>query len=132
MAFNTVKFELLRYTRGNDPVDFEYKAGETTTITSKSKTVDLGVTMSDTCSFKEHVRKTAAAGRGKVGFIYRTFKTRKREHILPLYKAIALPILEYCSPLWCLTDSHSMGLIRELENVQRSLTRYIEGMVGLD
>ena len=36
MAFNTGKFELLRYTRGNDPVDFECKAGETTPITSKS------------------------------------------------------------------------------------------------
>ena len=133
MKFNSNKFELIRYTRRtDDSVGFQYKASDASNITRKSQTRDLGVTMSDSGNFKEHVQQSAATGRGKVGFICRTFATRKREHLLPLYKAIALPALEYCSPLWCPSDKNSLGLIRELENVQRSFTRKVEGLDTLD
>ena len=51
--------------------------------------------------------------------------------MLILYKALVLPLLEYCCPLWCPTNQN-IGLIRALENVQRSFTRRIWGVTELN
>ena len=42
-----------------------------------------------------------------------------------LFKSLVLSLVEYCSVLW---SPKSLGLIRELENVQRAYTKSIEGM----
>ena len=131
MKFNSGKFEVMRYAQSGDPIEFEYKTREGTSIARKSETSDLGIIMSDTCKFKEQVRKASAKGRGRAGWICRVFTTRSRMEMLILYKTLVLPHLEYCCPLWCPTDSN-LGLIRELENVQRNFTRRIAGMENLN
>ena len=119
----------MRYTVRQPQVDFEYKTREGTTIDRKNYIVDLGVVMSDTAKFHGQNKKSAANGRGRAGWICRVFNTRGRCEMLTLYKVLVLPLLEYCSPLWSPTE---LGRIRELENVQRSFTRRIDGLEDLN
>ena len=58
----------------------------------------------------------------------RTFKSRKPSVLLPVYKTIIRPLVEYATPVWnpCLKKD-----IADLENVQRAVTKCIAGFRGL-
>ena len=62
---------------------------------------------------------------------FTVFNTCNKCQMLILFKVQALPLLEYCCPLWCSTNQN-VGLIRALENVQRSFTSRIWGMTELN
>ena len=64
-----------------------------------------------------------------MGWIFRVFKTREFTPMLTLYRALVLPILEYCCQLW---HPQALGLIRQVEGVQRSFTYRIDQMRDLD
>ena len=49
--------------------------------------------------------------------------------MLPLFKAMVIPIVEYCCHLW---NPMSVGLIRQLEAVQRHFTSGIMGLEALN
>ena len=55
-------------------------------------------------------------------WILRTFKSRSPEVMKTLWKSLVLPILDYCSQLWC---PISAGQIQQLEQIQQSFTRKI-------
>ena len=56
-------------------------------------------------------------------WILRTFKSRSPELMLTTWKSLVLPILDYCSQLWCPTAN---GEIQKLEKIQQSFTRKIK------
>ena len=56
-------------------------------------------------------------------WILRTFKSRSPELMLTTWKALVLPILDYCSQLWC---PIAKGEIQKLEKIQQSFTRKIK------
>ena len=64
-----------------------------------------------------------------IGWVLRTFATRKAEPRLLLYKIILLPHLEYCCQVWFPV---SLGSIRRLESVQRTFTVRLEGLRDLN
>ena len=51
-------------------------------ITQKESSRDLGVTMSDNCSFDTHIANSIKKSKKMISWILRTFKTRKKEHML--------------------------------------------------
>ena len=63
-----------------------------------------------------------------MSWILRTFDCRDQKSMTTLYKATVLPLLEYCSQLWC---PNRTGDIRKIENIQRNFTSKIEGMYEL-
>ena len=129
MFFNGSKFELLRYSVSGDVVPYTYTSSENSPIPEKNNTTDLGVIMSNTANFKDHIGQVAARGRQRMGWVLRVFMTRDRTPLMALYRAIVLPILEYCCQLWCPT---TVGMIRQLEAVQQIFTSRIAGLAGLD
>ena len=84
--------------------------------------------MSNSCDFNAHIDKTVKTCSRLVGWILRTFTTRDSTTMLTLFKSIVLPILEYACQLW---NSKSLQLVKKLEKVQRSFTKYITGMFDL-
>ena len=48
---------------------------------------------------------------------------------MTLYKSLVIPVLEYCSVLWCPT---STGLVQKLESIQWSFLRKIKGSCKKD
>ena len=129
MCFNGDKFEVLRYSTSGEPVPFLYKTLEGLDIREVTSTVDLGVIMSSSASFSEQVSSASSKARKRMGWILRVFMTRERLPMLTLYKSIVLPLLEYCCQLWC---PSAVGMIQQLESVQRTFTFRIGGLQDSD
>ena len=125
MLLNDVKFELLRH----GIMDYlknatTYKTPTGIDITTKNNVKDLGVIMSDNCMFTEQINLVIEKAKNLTSWIFRAFSTRNFNAMITLYKALVIPVLEYCSVLWCPT---SPGLIQRLEEIQWSFLRKIAG-----
>ena len=121
MLLNDIKFELLRYGINLQlKNETNYQTPSKIQITTKNDVKDLGVIMSNTCLFKNQINKIIEKARNLIAWIFRTFKTRNHSAMTTLYKVLIIPVLEYCSVLWCPT---SPGLIQMLEAIQWSFLR---------
>ena len=102
MTFNNKKLELLRY-GNNESLKEEttYLCPDGSPIPEKSHVRDLGVTMSDTGTFNEHINIMCGKARDMCSWVLRTFKSRSPVTMQTLWKSLVLPILDYCSKLWC-------------------------------
>ena len=130
MELNDDKFEHLRYlpsrSTQND-LTVCYSTNQTP-IEQKTHLRDLGVTMSDNATFKEHIILKATSMRSTMGWILRTFRTREALPLLTLWKALVLSIHDYCSQLW---NPSSVGEIQSLEMVQYHFTKKISSVRDL-
>ena len=125
MDFNSSKFELLRYGHNKDLKEAtSYVSNANTPIEEKAMTKDLGVIMSNTGDFKDHISKVTETFRDLSSWVLRSFKSRSPTLMLQLWKSIVIPHLDYCSQLW---DPHSVGAIQQLEELQKSFVRHITG-----
>ena len=122
-SLNDKKFEGLRLGQ-NEQIKAEthYTTPLGKTIESKKVVKDLGVWLADDCTFNEHINITIAKAKDMISWILRSFKTRKQELMLTLYKMLVLPILEYCSVLWTPLD---VGNIQKLDEIQWTFIRKI-------
>jgi len=124
MAFNNCKFELLRYGPNQGLKDStSYLRIDGEKIEEKTYVSDLGVTMSNTATFTEHINKVAESARDMCSWILRTFKSRSKELMLTTWKSLVLPILDYCSQFWCPTAKRE---IQKLEKIQQNFLRKIK------
>ena len=77
----------------------EYEMGGT--ILSKTvKEKDLGVSMNANMKVSEQCRIAASKGNQVLGIIRRNITYEENSLIVPLYKAIVRPHLEYCIQAW--------------------------------
>jgi len=126
MQFNAVKFELIRYGKNTKLKEStSYVAPNWDLLKEKEHVKDLGITMSNDCSFKVHINNTIESAKRISLWILRTFRTREITPMLTLYKSLVRPILEYCSALWAPV---SKGEIQRLEEIQQSFLRKIKGL----
>lgn len=61
---------------------------------------DLGIIMSDDCKFEEHLDKVAKTVRRKIGWILRTFVTRRTDIMKQLWKTLVQCHIDFCSQLY--------------------------------
>ena len=80
------------------------------------------------CVFINHCVHSSKKGNQKLGMIMRTISSRTREVILPLYKHIVRPNLDYCVPVW---RPHYEKDLNMLEKVQRRVTKLIDELKDL-
>ena len=138
MSFNDTKFELLRYGHNmhlKDSTNYLSNTGQTIlsntgqTIQSKPSTKDLGVTMSSTGEFKEHIANIVGTVRDLTAWILRSFKSRSSHVMLFLWKVIVIPRIDYCSQLWSPAKAY---LINQLEELQKQFIRRINGFKDMN
>lgn len=130
MEFNGGKFEVMRY--GLDEIVklvTSYVTESGSIITQKSELKDLGVMLSDDCTFDVHITKIVTSAKNLTSWILRTFTTRDATTMLMLWKSLVRPVLEYCSVLWCPIKA---GQIQALDALQWSFLRKINGTKDLD
>ena len=126
MELNGDKFEHMHYSPSRQNVTaYHYHSSSGTTITEKSHVKDLGVTMSNTGTFKKHIENMVSNARSQAAWILRTFATRDRMTMLTLWRSLVQCKLEYCSQLW---NPSAKGDIQSIEMVQRSFLRKIHGI----
>ena len=128
MELNGLKFQLLSHGNNND-LKVPYKIDENILLEKSENVVDLGVTLSENATFNCHISNAVASAKRFAGWTMRTFKSRKKEIVLLLYKTYVRPRLEYGCALW---SPHLIKDINSLESVQRSVTSKIEGLESMN
>ena len=84
--------------------------------------VDLGITISDDLKPSTQCFRAAARANRMIGTIKLAFKFLDVRSLSILYKAFVLPLLDYCSVVWC---PYYVKDIEVLERVQRRFTRIL-------
>ena len=131
MTFNSDKFELLRYKSKSSKelqASTSYSSDNGSIIEEKLHVRDLGVTLSNTATFSQHIHEKCIAVKSKISWVLRTFKTREFLHMLTLWKTQIMCHLDYCSQLW---SPKKTGDIQSLELLQKAFVRNIRGMSAL-
>ena len=119
MLFNFGKCKCIHIGHGN--MDEEYKMGDAV-LGRTTQEKDLGVTFSADVKVSEQCGIAALKGNQILGLLRRTIMYKEKQLIVPLYKAIVRPHLEYCIQAWrpyCKKD------IDKLERIQRKATKMI-------
>ena len=119
MLFNFGKCKCLHTGHGNE--DAQYTMGDTV-LNTTSKEKDLGLTISADMKVSEQCGIAAAKGNQILGLIRRNIVYKEKELIIPLYKTIVRPHLEYCIQAW---RPYRKKDIDMLERVQRRATNMI-------
>ena len=125
MLFNFGKCKCLHTGSGNTGENYEMGG----TILSKTvKEKDLGVTMNANMKVSEQCRIAASKGNQVLGMIRRNITYKEKSLIIPLYKAIVRPHLEYCIQAW---NPYLRKDVDMLEKIQRRATKLIPGLRDL-
>ena len=125
MLFNFGKCKCLH--TGHGILDVNYKMGDTvlgTTVKEK----DLGVTISADMKVSEQCGIAASKDNQILGLIRRNITYKGKKLIIPLYKAIVRPHLEYCIQAW---RPYRKKDIDTLERIQRRATKMIQELRNL-
>ena len=120
MLFNYGKCKCLHTGHGNE--DAQYTMGDTV-LNTTVKEKDLGLTISADMKVSEQCAIAAAKGNQILGLIRRNIVYKEKELIIPLYKTIVRPHLEYCIQAWRPYRKKDIDI---LERVQRRATKMIQ------
>ena len=119
ILFNFGKCKCIHIGHGN--MDEEYKMGDAV-LGRTTQEKDLGVTFSADMKVSEQCGIAASKGNQILGLIRRTIMYKEKQLIVPLYKAIVRPHLEYCIQAW---RPYRKKDIDKLERIQRRATKII-------
>lgn len=86
---------------------------------------DLGIMLDSNLSFNQHVDYIVSKAQRLLGFVFRTFRSRNPDTLLPVYKSLIRPMLEYATPVW---NSPAVRHISTLERVQKRFTKRLAGL----
>ena len=106
---------------GHGKLDVNYTMGDTvlgTTVKEK----DLGVTISADMKVSKQCGIAASKGNQILGLIRKSITYKGQNLIIPLYKSIVRPLLEYCIKAW---RPYRKKDIDTLERIQRRATEMI-------
>ena len=85
---------------------------------------DLGVYIDSDLSFNEHVKITINKAKNMCYLIMRTFTYKSPSIMVPLYKSLIRPIIEYGNSVWA---PYKCSVIDDIESIQRYFTKRIIG-----
>ena len=124
MSFNVDKCKVVHV--GHNNSCSKYSLGNTE-LNSAVKETDLGVVIDNTLKFSEQCSTAVKSANRTLGLIKRTIKSRSKDIIVKLYKALVRPKLEYCVQAW---RPFLRKDIDNMERVQRRATRMITECKG--
>ena len=85
MKFNSDEFETIPYGEAVVACNEAYKNPEGEIITSENNVRDFGITCSNNLQFKKHIDEIVSKGKRMPGMLLRTFITRERKTMMPLF-----------------------------------------------
>ena len=130
LGFNCDKCNVLHLGKNNPRYTYTIKNNDKITIMKETTCEkDLGVHIDPELNFNEHILKQTQKARSLSGMIMRTFVNKTRTILVPIYKALIRPVVEYGNPVWC---PYLRKDIDQIEKIQRDFTRNIIGMKDLD
>ena len=130
LKFNKSKCKVLHLGKNNP--NFEYYIGEGTEkikLLPDNSEKDLGVYVDPQLNFEIHINETIKKCRSKSAMILKNITFKTSEILIPLFKAVIRPILEYANVVW---SPQKRKHIDKLEKIQRNFTKCIIGLKDLD
>ena len=119
MLFNFWKYKCIHIRHGN--MDEENKM-EDAVLGRTTQEKYLGVIFSADMKVSEQCGIAASKGNQILGLIRRTITYKEKQQIVPLYKAIVRPHLEYCIQAW---RPYRKNDIDKVERIKRRATKII-------
>ena len=114
MKLNSDRFECMRYGSNKTPQALtHYTTNTGSMIQDKDSVKDLGVTKTNDGTFKKYIQHAVSEAKRQCGWILRTFGT-SIVPMLTLWKSLVQYKVDYCSQLWCPTET---GDIQSIEMV---------------
>jgi len=124
MCFNVDKCKVMHFGSKNARENYSIN----NTVLNKVKDEkDLGVIIQSDIKVSEQCAKVVKTANQVLGMINRNFQNKSKEIIVPLYKSLVRPHLEYCVQAW---RPNLIKDIKLIENVQHRATRMIPELKG--
>ena len=119
MNFNIDKCAVMHI--GHNNIQHAYTIANHELIATEEQR-DLGITITRDLKWQKQSEKSCKTANRVPGFIARNFNYKSKELMLPLYKSIVRPNLEYAVEFW---SRHLRRDIDKMERVQRKATKMI-------
>ena len=130
MSLHQSKFEVMNYTLNQTSIgSYSYQLSDGRFIEPSTTVRDLGVILSSDGKWSAQISRVVSTASRVAGWTLSAFRSRTRRTMMTLYKSLVRPHLDYCCTLWSPTNN---GDISRVEEIQRSYTRKIAGLKGLD
>ena len=128
--FNIQKCNVMHLGRNNPNYSYNIISnGITHVLNSSCLEKDLGVYVDPELDFSNHISIQTKKARGLSGLLLRSIEFKYKDILVPLFKSLIRPTLEYGNTVWNpMLKKH----INAIESVQRSYTKRIIGMGDLD
>ena len=121
---------MLHIGKNNPRYEYHIKDGtETRKLETTQEEKDLGVIVDENLTFEKHINETVKKCRQICGLIMGTITYKTKEIMIPLFKALVRPILEYANSVWC---PYKKKHIKSIEKIQKQFTKRVAGMRGLN
>jgi hypothetical protein len=92
-------------------------------VTNSEK--DLGVYVDHNLNFSDHIENTVKKARNICYMLVRSISDKCPEIMIPLFKSLVRPVLEYGNAVWC---PYKVKDVDFIEDVQRYFTKRIIGL----
>ena len=126
LRFNKDKCKILHLGTKNPKNDyFIGSEGQQIPLEKTELEKDLGVYVDENLNFKEHIKTTVKKSNYACYKILKNFTYREDKILVPLFKALVRPILEYGNVVW---NNCIKKYMTKIENVQRKYTKHIKGL----
>ena len=123
LSLNVEKCNIMRIHRGRNPLQYDYAIGGKS-LEAVTKVKYLGVTIRSDLKWNDHIKQIVGKAGARLRFIGRILKKCNSSTKEVAYKTLVRPILEYCSSVW---DPYQVGLIEEIDMIQRRAARFVMG-----
>ena len=130
LKFNSSKCKVLHIGKKNPK--YSYNIREENTLQKLEESTcekDLGIMVDPLLHFDTHVTGIVKRARSLSGLIHKTICFKNKDIMVPIFKSIIRPTLEYGNVVWHPSNKKYIDLI---EGIQKHFTRCIVGMGGLD
>ena len=114
--FNASKTHFLLISNRRDRSDFPDLFMGNTALPAVSSVSLLGLSISESLDWKQHISSISRAAACKLGFLFRARKYFTPSHLLILYKSQVRPLLEYCSHVWGGAPSCYLSVLDRLQS----------------
>ena len=125
MRFNGQKCKVMHIGKQNPNHVYYINHGNERKVLEATKVEkDLGVYVDPCLSFESHINNVVLKANRISGLLVRTITNKSKYVMVPLFKTLVRPILEYGNPVWSPNLRKHIDLI---EGVQRGFSRRIQG-----
>ena len=130
LKFNGPKCGVMHLGHNNPNYDYHISEDNISHKLEISKSEkDLGVFVDSDLNFSEHIKSKVNKAKSMCGLLVHTLTYKHKDIMIPLYKSLVRPIIEYANPVW---SPYIREYIDLIENIQHYYTKRIIGMQDLD